>query len=80
MNTKEFDQLLERVNQSRKAALKDNTFIEQAELHAKELARLESMNMRPTKKRVKKKKVSAPKRFSNVYEGFAESRDDVFHY
>lgn len=80
MNAKEFNQLLERVNQSRKAALKESTFIEQAELHAKELARQESMNMRPVKKRAKKKKTSAPKRFSNVYEGFAENRNDAFHY
>ncbi|KXF82835.1 hypothetical protein [Enterovibrio coralii] len=78
MDVREFDKLLERVNQSRKAALKDNSFIEQAEMHAKELARIESMRAEPTKKR--RNKVKAPKRFSNVYEGFASNRELDFHY
>ncbi|MDD1780036.1 hypothetical protein LRP49_02385 [Enterovibrio sp. ZSDZ35] len=79
MDVREFDKLLERVNQSRKAALQDHSFIEQAEMHAKELARIETMRSEPTKKR-SRTKAKGPKRFSNVYEGFASNRELDFHY
>ncbi|PKF50472.1 hypothetical protein [Enterovibrio nigricans] len=79
MDTREFDQLLARVNRSRKAALKDSSFIEQAEMHAKELVRVENMKTQQTKKRVRSK-VKAPKKFSKVYEGFTDSHETVFHY
>ncbi|MBV7298397.1 hypothetical protein [Enterovibrio paralichthyis] len=80
MNNKEFNQLLERVNQSRKAALQDETFLARAQSHAEELTRQESMDTRPVKRRPKKKASSAPKRFANVYEGFADGRSEGFCY
>lgn len=80
MNSKEFDQLLARVNQSRKAALQDETFLARAQSHAQELTRQEKMDMRPVKRRAKKKSTNAPKRFANVYEGFADGRAEGFSY